>query len=293
MNTALQGFVNGGVTPFVIIDTGNVSASNSDGLLMLDALVGTGTVLLFDTQTNGNTEGNNIFATVPNPWFGNEMAEQTKIASLNDFGVILYINDYNPAIVDLLESNGINPLYGSFPRTYRINNGALSININPNGSSIINNNYIDRWVYDNGISRIRFRWDTHADMYMQFHPNGSVYLFISKAYPKAVVDKISGSSKKLNYVGELELNRIYCIRSSIATAYGTVYNAAGGFAPDCSVMAYNRVTGNLVGKSRSNSQGQYTVQCLASKGDQLFLVWLDDDGVAPEFDAQVIDRIVV
>lgn len=293
MNTLHQGFVNGGLTSFVVIDTGTLVSNNEEGLTVFD-LLGVGTLIEFSQQSSSDTTGPNLSSDIPNPWKSDSTNAQTKIASLNDFGIILYTNGYQASDTDYLISNGQHALFKGYPKTFRINGGALSINVNPNGANAsFNNNYLDKWVYDNGIIRIRFRWDTKADMYTQTHPDGSFYFFITKASPSAMLDKLGHESATLNFLGELELNKVYCIRSSIATAYGTVYNAAGGFAPDCSVMAYNRVTGNLVGKSRSNAQGQYTVQCLASKGDQLFLVWLDDDGVAPEFDAQVIDRIVV
>ena len=95
-----------------------------------------------------------------------------------------------------------------------------------------------------------------------------------------------------NHIGELPSNRLYALRATHAVASGTVYDAANQPSAGCRVLAYNRETGKLIGSAVSGADGRYSCHVNATKGSEIFMVCLDN-AVAPDFEAQIIDRIIV
>ena len=85
---------------------------------------------------------------------------------------------------------------------------------------------------------------------------------------------------------------MYALRATHAVASGTVYDAANKPSAGCRVLAYNRKTGKLIGSAVSGAGGRYSCHVNATKGSEIFMVCLDN-AVAPDFEAQIIDRIIV
>lgn len=96
-----------------------------------------------------------------------------------------------------------------------------------------------------------------------------------------------------NLVGELEHKRLYLIMKQPSKVSGIVYDATGVPTKDKTVLAFNRSTYKLVGKAISGQNGSYVMPLLCAKSDELFMVSLDDDGIAPNFEAQIRDRVTV
>lgn len=291
MNTVLSGFIGAAnETPFVVIDTGDTASNMSEGLDVLNSLL-VGTAI---NSTSVNTSTNAPVLDVPNPWVVSGKSALTEISMMYDLGIAIHVNGTTPTEVRIV-GNGVNTVYSNgvrFPKMRTPVAGAIVFTINKTaiaGSTT----YVDRVIFDSGVVRFVFRFSGFGNLYMQIHLDGSAFFFLDKPTGSIVIDKVGASSGQLNYIGELEPNKIYCLRPYVVSATGVVYNAAGGTAPNCSVMAFNRVNGRLVGKTKSGIDGIYSLQCIAKKGDELFIVCLDDDGVAPDFDAQIIDRVVV
>ena len=102
----------------------------------------------------------------------------------------------------------------------------------------------------------------------------------------------SGNFVGFQHIGKLPSKKLYAIRAIHATASGTVYDAANQPSAGCRVLAYNRETGKLIGSAVSGADGRYVCHVSATKGSEIFMVCLDN-AVAPDFEAQIIDRIVV
>lgn len=294
MNIAFSGFIKAAITPYIILDTGDVVTSTSDGLAVFNA-VPVGSVVSRSTRTSQPSLPN-IIETVPNTWSTQGLDANTYLEIINDYGFSLQLKASNSARA-VFESDGIIPVYRPpnqdfHPRMTPSSEGAVAVNINLNGGTNSKSTaVIER--YSSGVVRFLINYESWGDIYIQVDPDGTLFFFVIGVTKDPVVNTVGPNSVTLTHVGKIKTNKLYCIRSFVANASGTVYNAAGGVAPNCSVMAFNRVNGRIVGKTKTNTAGTYSVNCVANSGDQLFMVCLDDDGNAPDFDAQIIDRIMV
>lgn len=294
MNIDFSGFIKAGVTPYIVLDTGDVINSTSDGLSVFDS-VSVGSVVSRSTKTSEPSLAN-IIESIPNNWSSQGLGVNTYLEIINDYGFSLQLKASNstPAI---FASDGVVPVYrppnnSYHPRMTPSSEGAIAVNINLNGGT---NSKVTTVIerYSSGVVRFLITYTSWGDIYIQVDPDGTLFFFIIGVTKDPVVNTVGANSVVLTHVGKIKTNKLYCIRSFVANASGTVYNAAGGVAPNCSVMAFNRVSGRIVGKTKTNTSGTYSVNCVANSGDRLFMVCLDDDGTAPDFDAQIIDRILV
>lgn len=302
MKTPLTGFIEGQKYPYTIIDTETTISTEVDGYDFFDSMIASSVTGRTSAYAGWSTGfGTNTNLSIPNLWFDGVVSETTKMSLAKDFGFIFYVNDFISS-GDKIIGNGIYPIYEErsggtywYAAANYSNYGALSLNINPTGVRMGFADYT-KTTYSDGIIRLACKWRaTTVGVFsagVQIHPDGSVFFFHTRGVP-AIVDKMQKNSVLLNNIGTIDSHKVYGIRASIATATGVVYNPAGGVAPNCSVMAFNRSTGRFVGRTKSSTDGSYTLQCAARKGESLFMVCLDDDGVTPDFNAQIIDRVIV
>lgn len=304
MNTLYTGFIEQGVIPYTIIDTEVSFDTIPAGLAFLDELADSLVVSTSgQSNNNGSYKGTNLENTINNPWAEIEGFSQTTIIEFpRDYGFIVKTNGGSTSNVDrkILVADGVRPLYRKLDGSYNLvdapnmlapNNGSVGINLN-NSALTHGQIVLNSYIYSNDVIRYHMKYliAKATEAYLQVHPDGSIFFFSTTP---AVVNITSGTSANLTYVGDLLPNRVYCLRASAAQAHGTVYNPSGNPAPNCSVMAFDRVSGKLVGKTKSDALGAYSMLCVAKKGTKIFMVCLDDDGVAPDFDAQIFDRVEV
>ena len=158
------------------------------------------------------------------------------------------------------------------------NNFSYSINSLPNNGAIIGIRHEYQEVYP-FLSYYLLRGD------------GTCFFFHVTSTPM-YLGRVEKNTLIYNHIGELPSNRLYALRATHAVASGTVYDAANQPSAGCRVLAYNRETGKLIGSAVSGADGRYSCHVNATKGSEIFMVCLDN-AVAPDFEAQIIDRIIV
>lgn len=298
MNTVFSGFMEGATYPYVIIDTGDIATTVEDGIAILDDIEPSTVLSTYPrTASASGTSGMLESFTFHNPWKVESGSSTSLLTSANDLGVVIHIGNRTAYVTAALTYDSA---YKKPPATAIIGKaplGALALNINADGIDIYSNTLtVD--AYANSKVRYICSFNTSSSnhmntIYIQSHSDGTFFFFSTDPILTYGIQKIGASANHLNTIGTLEPRKVYCLRNFVVAASGTIYNAAGGTAPNCSVMAFNRKSGRLVGKSESKADGSYLLQCIAKKGDELFIVCLDDDGVTPDFDAQIIDRVLV
>ena len=127
--------------------------------------------------------------------------------------------------------------------------------------------------------------------YYLLRGDGTCFFFHVTSTPM-YFGRVGKNTHVYNHIGELPSNRLYALRATHAVASGTVYDAANQPSAGCRVLAYNRETGKLIGSAVSGADGRYSCHVNATKGSEIFMVCLDN-AVAPDFEAQIIDRIIV
>ena len=127
--------------------------------------------------------------------------------------------------------------------------------------------------------------------YYLLRGDGTCFFFHVTSTPM-YLGRVEKNTLIYNHIGELPSNRLYALRATHAVASGTVYDAANQPSAGCRVLAYNRETGKLIGSAVSGADGRYSCHVNATKGSKIFMVCLDN-AVAPDFEAQIIDRIIV
>ena len=158
------------------------------------------------------------------------------------------------------------------------NNFSYSINSLPNNGAIIGIKHEYKPAYP-FLSYYLLRGD------------GTCFFFHVTSTPM-YLGRVEKNTLVYNHIGELPSNRLYALRATHAVASGTVYDAANQPSAGCRVLAYNRETGKLIGSAVSGADGRYSCHVNATKGSEIFMVCLDN-AVAPDFEAQIIDRIIV
>ena len=158
------------------------------------------------------------------------------------------------------------------------NNFSYSINSLPNNGAIIG---------------IRHQYPTTYPFlsYYLLRGDGTCFFFHVTSTPM-YLGLVEKNTLVYNHIGELPSKRLYALRATHAVASGTVYDAANQPSAGCRVLAYNRETGKLIGSACSGADGRYSCHVNATKGSEIFMVCLDN-AVAPDFEAQIIDRIIV
>lgn len=157
------------------------------------------------------------------------------------------------------------------------NNFSYSINSLPNNGAII------------GIRHQYETWYPFLSYYL-LRGDGTCFFFHVTSTPM-YLGRVEKNTLIYNHIGELPSNRLYALRATHAVASGTVY-AVNQPSAGCRVLAYNRETGKLIGSAVSGADGRYSCHVNATKGSEIFMVCLDN-AVAPDFEARIIDRIIV
>lgn len=282
--------------PFAIIETGDVAATQEDAKVFFDDMnVGTATSISnIPARTNTGAATAALYD-VRSPWADVEgLAATTKLQVVERMGFCISAGTgtYNAYGVGMYSTDG-SVIFAANTNAYKTNVGSICLNLNPEGLGTTTSRKTT--TYATGVVRHEVIFTGTAELTIQTMPDGSVFFFMTsvRAVPPHIGTLSSAANNFFSGLGPLETGKMYCLRSSTIAAQGVVYNAAGGAAPNCSVMAFNRVTGRNVGKTKSAADGTYSLMAIASKGEQLFIVCLDDDGLAPDFDAQIIDRVLV
>ena len=179
-------------------------------------------------------------------------------------------------------------------------NSYYSMNQPSDGGLIVlsknNNNFsyaINRLPNNGAIIGIRHQYQSiHPFLsYYLLRGDGTCFFFHITSTPM-YLGRVEKNTLVYNHIGELPSNRLYALRATHAVASGTVYDAANQPSAGCRVLAYNRETGKLIGSAVSGADGRYSCHVNATKGSEIFMVCLDN-AVAPDFEAQIIDRIIV
>ena len=179
-------------------------------------------------------------------------------------------------------------------------NGYYHINQTSDGGLIVLSEGNDNFSYsinslpNNGaIIGIRHRYQEVYPFlsYYLLRGDGTCFFFHISSNPM-YLGRVEKNTLVYNHIGELPSNRLYALRATHAVASGTVYDAANQPSAGCRVLAYNRETGKLIGSAVSGADGRYSCHVNATKGSEIFMVCLDN-AVAPDFEAQIIDRIIV
>lgn len=294
-----SGYINKPQSPYLITDTGIIASTESIGLAYFDSL-GIGVQTGGSNRSNSNSNSNNLVVDVPNPWLNFGRSVTTQLHSLNDFGLIVYCDGNDLATsygsYELINGNGAIPIYSTYPKMPIAPLGAVAIATNTTGKSI-GANYLQSWSYESGAVRAKGTWNDSAlaDVNMLFTDDGSCFFFFTGNSSAAdpVILAVPFGTATMVKIGDLALNKVYCLRSAVTTMVGNVEDAIGLPAVNFTVMAFKRSSGQIVGKTTVKEDGSYEMVCSAIGGDELFVVCLDDDGVAPNFEAQVMDRILV
>ncbi|PKH81158.1 hypothetical protein [Psychrobacter sp. 4Bb] len=307
MNNNIAGYLDAQEYPYTIVDTNVQVAGEAEGLSFFDSMATSSLVettsVTADTSRFDDKDKVPVIK-IPSPWFDYDGKPDIYVAVINNFGFIVYANGLDYSNFPVIVENGVNPIYmemvggdWSYAGFHPPLDGAITLNVNPTIDMVRTPATTVTKKYADGMVRISTSWPTSGvsgfSAHLQVDTHGNVFFFSTRSGYDLVADKIAGASRQLSFLGDLNPNQIYCLRSSVATASGVVYNPSGGVAPDCSVMAFDRSNGRLVGRAKSDTQGRYNIFCAASKGSKLFMVCLDDDGVAPDFNAQIVDRIIV
>lgn len=227
---------------------------------------------------------------VVNLWSGfNNAASVNKPLVMKFGGMFFPVNTYT-SVSGELQLQAINLTTNSYYGMNQPSDGGLiflsryndnfsySINSLPNNGAII------------GIRHQYHAWNLFLSYYL-LRGDGTCFFFNISSEPM-YFGQVEKNTLVYNHIGELPSNRLYALRATHAVASGTVYDAANQPSAGCRVLAYNRETGKLIGSAVSGADGRYSCHVNATKGSEIFMVCLDN-AVAPDFEAQIIDRIIV
>lgn len=227
---------------------------------------------------------------VVNLWSGfNNAAPVNKPLVMKLGGMFFPVNTYT-SVSGQLQLQAINLTTNSYYSMNQPSDGGLIV------LSKINNNFsysINSLPNNGAIIGIRHQYhagDPFLSCYL-LRGDGTCFFF-HITYTPMYLGRVEKNTLVYNHIGELPSNRLYALRATHAVASGTVYDAANQPSAGCRVLAYNRKTGKLIGSAVSGADGRYSCHVNATKGSEIFMVCLDN-AVAPDFEAQIIDRIIV
>lgn len=125
-----------------------------------------------------------------------------------------------------------------------------------------------------------------------FLSNDGVAYFAFDAPSQIQFGKFGANNVIFNPIGKLEPYKLYMLASFLGVAQGMVKDKAGKPMSNCRLGAFVRKDFHLVGVATSNESGRYRMPIAAAKGEQIFIVCLDNDDT-PDFEALIYDRIQV
>ena len=230
---------------------------------------------------------NSKYQSIPNPTKSGSLPSQSQIAFNADSGVGIGSNLFNGAVANLV-SNGYFAT-NSYMQIAAPNSPSLYFHMRNNSRDVNING--TRYNYNNGVFFEHNFSDGICPAKWWFDNDGIAY-FVHGANFNVKLGYFPKNTQSFNYIGELQPLKLYAIQATPSFASGTVKDAAGGPAPNRKIAAFKRSDYRLVGSTLSASDGSYTMPLFAAKGEQLFFVCLDDDP-APDFEAQIYDRITV
>lgn len=265
-----------GQVPFVLIDMEQTDDKNTLRQVLFDKAG-----VITDIKS-GTFFDNAQYFDIPLIW-----QDSGKMALLADNGVALAVRGGFDGTFTQIKPNGYfatsyyaktkTPLYGA---VYLAMNDIVSD---------ISVSY-KKYRCQNGVL-FECEWTGGTNGYFLF-TDGGCFFFYDTQDKKARIGTFMPDTVFFNQVGVLEPLTLYAIRSNVSYARGKTFDPAGRITANCRVFAYRRDTGERVGQAVSSQTGDYEMPLNATKGVELFMVCLDND-TAPDFEAQVIDRITV
>lgn len=290
MQTLFTGFVDNEMKyPYVLMDMEQDITDANVGFSKLLELA-EDNVIKYSEPTGGFTFPTETQDAVVNLWSGfNHAAPVNNPLVMKLGGMFFPVNTYT-SVSGELQLQAIN----------LTTNSNYSMNQPSDGGLIVlskNNNYfsysINSLPNNGAIIGIRHQYETAYPFlsYYLLRGDGTCFFFHVTSTPM-YLGRVEKNTLVYNHIGELPSNRLYALRATHAVASGTVYDAANQPSAGCRVLAYNRETGRLIGSAVSGANGRYSCHVNATKGSEIFMVCLDN-AVAPDFEAQIIDRIIV
>lgn len=292
MQTLFTGFVDNEMKyPYVLMDMEQDITDANVGFSKLLELAEDNVIKYSEPgDSYGSTYPAQTQDAVVNLWSGfNNAAPVNKPLVMKLGGMFFPVNTYT-SVSGQLQLQAINLTTSTYYHINEPSDGGLivlsknndsfsySVNSLPNNGAII------------GIRHQYRAWNPFLSYYL-LRGDGTCFFFHVTSTPM-YLGRVEKNTLIYNHIGELPSNRLYALRATHAVASGTVYDAANQPSAGCRVLAYNRETGKLIGSAVSGADGRYSCHVNATKGSKIFMVCLDN-AVAPDFEAQIIDRIIV
>lgn len=293
MQTLFTGFVDNEMKyPYVLMDMEQNITDANVGFSKLLELAEDNVIKYSEpaSGSNGFTSPTETKDAVVNLWSGfNNAAPVNKPLVMKLGGMFFPVNTYT-SVSGQLQLQAINLTTNSYYSMNQPSDGGLIV------LSKNNNNFsysINSLPNNGAIIGIRHQYQKSQPFlsYYLLRGDGTCFFFHVTSTPM-YLGRVEKNTLIYNHIGELPSNRLYALRATHAVASGTVYDAANQPSAGCRVLAYNRATGKLIGSAVSGADGRYSCHVNATKGSEIFMVCLDN-AVAPDFEAQIIDRIIV
>lgn len=269
------------VIPFILSDTEQVFTNREQALFELKKKAGA--LLHTATQT---TIDHFTYSNVFNLWKVVGKDEIAQIAASGDAGFAITAGQFSGSLENL---NG-NGIFNSnrFTNLKKSNEPTFLLYVNKDNADLGATLHINQ--HQHGILFEANLSNRHR-AYFLFTQTGILFFHDVVGYA-APFGFLNENSTLFNPISHIEPFRIYALQAIIMQAKGNVQDAAKKPAAHCHVRAYNRETGQLIGQGISNTDGTYQFPIAATKGDEIYMVCLDNEQ-APDFEARIIDRITV
>lgn len=270
--------------PYILSDTEQAFTTKEQAFNYLSKLAGT-----VYNQSNQNISDYFLYNNVPSIWRNANQAETAQFAYSGDVGLILSAGEFVLRDDQILNGNGVFNA-NSYARFKKSNKASLLIYLNSNNGDKAG--FLTIYNCQNGILyKMESSHYDYAVMLLTYTSQAYFFHQASNHY-QAPLGFLNEDSVSFNLITTLKPLVVYSIQSVIMQAHGIVKDAAERPAPNCPVRAYNRQTGQLIGQGISNTNGEYQFPIAANKNDEIYMICLDNDQ-APDFEAQIQDRITV
>lgn len=223
---------------------------------------------------------------LPSIWGEVGLSSTSQIALLSDVGLAIGVSNFSSNYGPISFSDG-RPVNG-WSNFNSPDDGGLFISLSPSSADLSVSYATSN--YDKGIF-LEANFASRGVLNVFFSNTSEIYFFHTAGF-NAPFGPLGKGLRHVLIKAFCEQFQIYCLRSKISTAQGTVENAAGGIAPNCKVYMFRRSDGKLLGRAVSDQNGHYEMHTSAISGDTVFMVCLDDDN-APDFEGIIYDRITV
>lgn len=269
--------------PYVIIDTEETFSDINAAKNRLLSMPQTGII----STASGSLASTEAYFNLPNIWKDVGHAANSNVAVLGEQGIAIACDLLSGTRTAINKNNAFTG-YPTYSSVKMPNLPSLYIHTYNMPST-----YTTNWqttTYSDGVL-LEFDYSTNYTK-LFFSIDGAIY-FVSSTNINPYIGYFPANTVNYTPIGRLDTLRMYCFRAFASQANGSIKNAVGSPAPNYRIMAFKRSSGKLVGQAISDSAGNYAMPLSALKGEQLFMVCLDDDGVTPDFEAQIIDRVTV